>query len=74
MSARATATATARIADRAKAVPDADRGHRIRLYSLYVLAFATNLIGKRIIMIPSGNGINLQTFDINKALESVLRK
>src|SRR5215471_17308903 len=26
------------------------------------LAFATNLIGKRIIMIPSGNGINLQTF------------
>ena len=38
MSARATATATARIADRAKAVPDADRGHRIRLYSLYVLA------------------------------------
>src|SRR5947208_3736946 len=39
----ANATATARIADRAKAVPDADRGHRIRLYSLYVLAFATNL-------------------------------
>src|SRR5690348_8515955 len=43
MSARATATATARIADRAKAVPDPDRGHRIRLYSLYVLAFASNL-------------------------------
>jgi hypothetical protein len=39
----ANATAAARIADRAKAVPDADRGHRIRLYSLYVLAFATNL-------------------------------
>src|SRR5437660_11036193 len=39
----ANATATARIADRAKAVPDADRGHRIRLYSLYVLAFASNL-------------------------------
>ncbi len=43
MSARATATATARIGDRATAVPDADRGHRIRLYSLYVLAFASNL-------------------------------
>src|SRR5437763_13662253 len=39
----ANATATARIGDRAKAVPDADRGHRIRLYFLYVLAFATNL-------------------------------
>jgi len=38
------------------------------------LAFATNLIGKRIIMIPSGNAINLQTFDLNKALESILRK
>jgi len=43
MSARATATATARIGDRAKSLPDADRGHRIRLYSLYVLAFASNL-------------------------------
>lgn len=39
----ANATATARIADRAHSVPDADRGHRIRLYSLYVLAIATNL-------------------------------
>ena len=38
------------------------------------LAFATNLIGKRIIMIPSGNAINLQTLDLNKALESILRK
>src|SRR5205807_3500226 len=40
---RTTATTTSRIADLAKAVPDADRSHRIRLYSLYVLAFATNL-------------------------------
>ena len=39
----ANATAAARIADRAKTLPDADRGHRIRLYSLYVLAFASNL-------------------------------
>jgi len=39
----ANATATARIADRAQTVPDSDRGHRIRLYSLYVLAIATNL-------------------------------
>ena len=39
----ANATATARIADRAQSVPDSDRGHRIRLYSLYVLAIATNL-------------------------------
>src|SRR5689334_4324594 len=38
------------------------------------LAFATNLLGKRIIMIPSGNAINLQTFDLNKALEGILRK
>lgn len=38
------------------------------------LAFATNLIGKRIIMIPSGNALNLQTLDLNKALESILRK
>lgn len=39
----ANATATARLAERSKAVPDEDRGHRIRLYSLYVLAIATNL-------------------------------
>lgn len=39
----ANATATARIADRAQSVPDSERGHRIRLYSLYVLAIATNL-------------------------------
>ena len=38
------------------------------------LAFATNLIGKRLIMIPSGNALNLQTFDLNKALENILRK
>jgi len=38
------------------------------------LAFATNLIGKRIIMIPSGNAVNLQTLDLNKALESILKK
>jgi len=38
------------------------------------LAFATNMIGKRIIMIPSGNALNLQTLDLNKALESILRK
>lgn len=39
----ANATATARITDRAQSVSDSDRGHRIRLYSLYVLAIATNL-------------------------------
>ena len=39
----ANATATARIADGVKAVPDAERGHRVRLYALYVLAIATNL-------------------------------
>jgi len=38
------------------------------------LAFATNLIGRRIIMIPSGNAVNLQTLDLNKALENILRK
>lgn len=38
------------------------------------LAFATNLLGKRIIMIPSGNALNLQTLDLNKALDSILRK
>jgi len=38
------------------------------------LAFATNLVGKRIIMIPTGNAVNLQTLDLNKALESILRK
>jgi regulator of protease activity HflC (stomatin/prohibitin superfamily) len=38
------------------------------------LAFATNLLHKRIVMIPSGGGINLQTLDINKALESILKK
>jgi hypothetical protein len=39
----ANATVTARIADRAKSVPDAERSHRLRLRALYVLAFATNL-------------------------------
>ncbi len=38
------------------------------------LAFATNLVGKRIIMIPTGNGLNLQTLDLNKALESILKR
>jgi regulator of protease activity HflC (stomatin/prohibitin superfamily) len=38
------------------------------------LAFATNLVGKKIIMIPSGNGVNLHTLDLNKALESILKK
>ena len=41
MSANATATAT--IADRARTVPDAERGHRLRLYALYALAITTNL-------------------------------
>ena len=40
MSANATATAT--VANRAS-VPDSDRGHRIRLYSLYAVAIASNL-------------------------------
>ena len=39
----ANATAAARITDRVKVVPDAERGHRLRLRALYVLAFATNL-------------------------------
>jgi hypothetical protein len=40
----ANATVTARIADRTRAaVPDGERRHRVRLYTLYVLAFATNL-------------------------------
>jgi len=38
------------------------------------LAFATNLIGKRIIMIPSGNAVNLQSLDLNKFLDSVLKR
>jgi hypothetical protein len=39
----ANATATARIAVNANSVPDAERGHRVRLYVLYALAIATNL-------------------------------
>lgn len=38
------------------------------------LAIATNLLGKRILMIPTGNALNLQTLDVNKALETFLRK
>jgi hypothetical protein len=38
------------------------------------LAFATNLVGKRIIMIPSGNAVNFQTLDLNKALENILKR
>lgn len=37
------ATATARIAEGVRAVPDAERRHRVRLYALYALAIATNL-------------------------------
>jgi hypothetical protein len=40
----ANATATARIVGGAKSVPDAERGHRLRLRLLYVLAIATNLV------------------------------
>jgi hypothetical protein len=39
----ANATATARIAQDVKAVPNAERRHRLRLYALYVFAIATNL-------------------------------
>lgn len=39
----ANATATARIADRTKPVVDTERGHRLRLRALYVLAMLTNL-------------------------------
>jgi hypothetical protein len=39
----ANATATARIATGAKTLPDAERGHRVRLYALYALAIASNL-------------------------------
>ena len=38
------------------------------------LAFATNLLGKKILMIPSGSGISLQTLDVNKVLETILHK
>ena len=38
------------------------------------LAFATNMVGKRIIMIPTGNAINLQTLDLNKVVDTILRK
>ena len=39
----ANATATASIADRARTLPDTERGHRLRLYALYALAIVTNL-------------------------------
>jgi len=39
----ANATATARVLDGTKNVPDTERGHKLRLRVLYVLAFATNL-------------------------------
>src|SRR5579871_6609407 len=39
----ANATATARIAQDVKPVPNAERRHRLRLYALYVFAIATNL-------------------------------
>lgn len=39
----ANATAAARIAERAKPVVDSERGHRLRLRGLYVLAILTNL-------------------------------
>ena len=55
-----------------------DRDNPLPLHSQIVqqiqLAIATNLLGKRIIMIPSGNALNLQTLDLNKALESILKR
>jgi len=39
----ANATATARIEDRTKPAVDSERGHRLRLRALYVLAIVTNL-------------------------------
>src|SRR5260370_23693744 len=38
-----TATATARIAEHARVVSDAERRHRVRLHALYVVAIVTNL-------------------------------
>ena len=43
MSANATATSTARIAEHTRAVSDAERRHRVRLHALYVVAIVTNL-------------------------------
>jgi len=39
----ANVTAAARIVPSARTVPDTERGHRMRLYTLYALAIATNL-------------------------------
>ncbi|MBK9139418.1 MAG: prohibitin family protein [Verrucomicrobia bacterium] len=38
------------------------------------LAIATNLVGKRLIMIPSGNAVSLQTLDLNKLLETLIKR
>lgn len=38
------------------------------------LAIATNLVGKRLIMIPSGNSVNLQTLDLNKLIETLIKR
>jgi hypothetical protein len=37
------ATAAVRVADRTRTIADPERGHRVRMYFLYALAFATNL-------------------------------
>jgi hypothetical protein len=37
------ATAAVRVADRTRAIADPERGHRVRMYFLYALAFASNL-------------------------------
>lgn len=39
----ANATAAARVVSGTQSVPDTERGHRLRLRALYILAFATNL-------------------------------
>jgi regulator of protease activity HflC (stomatin/prohibitin superfamily) len=38
------------------------------------LAMATNLIGKRIVMIPTGNSVNLHTLDLNKLLDALIKR
>ena len=38
------------------------------------LAIATNLMGKKLLMIPSGNAVNLQTLDLNRMLEQIIKK
>ncbi len=39
----ANATVTARISERVTTAPDAERGHRVRLYALYLVAIVSNL-------------------------------